>query len=136
MSMFLKVLKELEYPPIYLISPEQFNTLDPDPENQLGSACGIAAKYYPVICINPGMHGKERLNVIWHEVGHHLFPWKPHWWIECFANRMARGGGTGVYSIRYKKNPDMLPDRRTLLEMAKRSAKRLRKKYRVNAHWR
>jgi len=127
--MFLRILKELGWPPIYLIPPEQFQSLDGDKVGAL--AWGIASIRYPTISLLPGLSKKPRINTIYHELAHHLWPWKPHWWIECFAEKMAEGGGRGWYSRHYNHTVDDLPSRDSLLRMARRQSEKLKVKYQV-----
>ena len=62
---------------------------------------------------------------IWHELGHILFPSRPHWWIECYGEKMARtGNGDNRYSTRYAHTPEDLPSRVRLLELSRSAAKR------------
>ena len=76
---------------------------------------GMASVDYPIIAVAPGLKGKVRRNVIYHEIAHHLFPYRPHWWIECYAERMAGGGGRGYWSKRFDHSLDEMPSRQKLL---------------------
>jgi hypothetical protein len=139
-KVFLKIIKKLNYPPIFLIPPEQFAMLDGEEkkdENMVGDngkeiTLGIAAIEYPVITLYEDMGGKTLENVIWHEIAHHLWPWRKHWWIECFAEKMAGGGGRGDYSKMYGHTPDELPSKKKLLKMARKQAEKLKEKYKFN----
>ena len=134
-KVFLKIMKQLNYPPIFLIPPKQFEMLDGEEkreENKLDAITfGIAAVYYPVIAVRDDIGGKTLANVIWHEVAHHLWPWRQHWWVECFAEKMAGGGGRGDYSIKYGHTVDDLPPRHVLLRMARRQAEKLKERYKI-----
>jgi hypothetical protein len=135
MVLYMEIMKALDYPPVFLIPPEQFAMLE-GPEKKEDNSVnhyiqGIAAVRYPVLTVNPDLHGLTLINVIWHEVGHHLWPWKPHWWIEMFGEKMANGGGRGYWSARYNKTPDDLPSRSVLLKLARRQAKKLKEKYKI-----
>jgi len=132
---FLKIIKELNYPPIFLVSPHQFSMIDGEgkkDENSLSAlVVGIAATGYPIITIHSTLEGKERDNTIYHELAHHLWPWRQHWWIEMFAEKMANGGGRGYYSKKYKKKRTDLPTKARLRNMARRQAEKLKERYKL-----
>lgn len=119
--MYIKILAELGYPRIYLVPPEQYEQVDGE---KLGSYCGSASVDYPVVTIHTGLSGKARRNTIYHELGHHLFPSRRHWWVECFAEKMARGGGRGYWSKQTGHTVDDLPHRSYLLKLARRASAR------------
>jgi hypothetical protein len=130
MKGFLKIVAELGNPPIFLVSPRQFKAMEGD-ELHFYRAVGIASVDYPIIAIYPGLQGKARDNTIYHEIAHHLWPWRPHWWIECFGEKMAGGGGRGYYSGLSGHTPNDLPSRKKLLEMARRQSNKLKDKYKI-----
>ncbi len=133
---FLKIIKELNYPPIFLIPAQQFAMIDGvenRDENMVGGETfGIAATAYPVFAIRDDIGGKTLDNTIYHEIAHHLWPWRPHWWIDLFGEVMARGGGRGHWAMKYNKTPDDLPPREKLLKMARRQSEKLKSKYRID----
>ena len=104
-KVFLKIMRQLNYPPIFLIPPKQFEMIEGEEkkeDNAVGDQVfGIAAIDYPVIAVRDDIGGKTLLNVLWHEVAHHLWPWRQHWWIEAFGEKMAGGGGKGMYCEKY-----------------------------------
>lgn len=118
---FLKILEELDYPRVYLIHPKQFEKVEGDKINGL---CGNSSVKYPIITLNKGLRGKILANTIYHEIAHHLFPHRPHWWIECYAEKMARGGGKGYYARQHGHTIDELPNRTKLLELSRKATKR------------
>lgn len=118
-----KILKELEFPPVFLISTEQYEHID---GCSLEDDYGISSVVYPVFTIRKGLRGRVKENVIYHEIGHLLFPHRPHWWVEAFAEKMARGGGKGFFCARYGHSVDDLPPRSRLLELARRASKRMK----------
>lgn len=132
---FLKIIKELNYPPIFLIPPQQFEMLEGEENRQDNrvhrGVWGLAAIYFPVITVLPTLEGKEQDNVIYHEIGHHLFPEKEHWWIDLFGEKMARGGGRGEEAARHNKTPDDIPPRSELLKMARSRSRKLKRHYRT-----
>lgn len=121
---YVKILEELDWPPIYLVSPEQFEHVD---GTKLEGDFGIAAVNQPVITIRKGLRGRVKCNVIYHEIAHHLFPSKHHWWVELFAEKMAKGGGRGYWSHKYGHTIDELPPRSVLLKLARKASGRMKK---------
>lgn len=116
-------MKELDFPPVFLISTEQYEHID---GCSLEGDYGISSVKYPVFAIRKGLRGRVKENVIFHEIFHILFPNRPHWWIECAAERMARGGGRGFWSARYGKTINDVPPRSRLLELARRASRRMK----------
>lgn len=125
--MFLRILKELGWPPIYLIPPEQYEQFEGEALSNV--TWGYAAIYYPVITIHPDIGDKATENTIYHEIAHHLWPWRPHWWIDVFGEKMAGGGGRGWWAKSYNKTFDDLPPREKLVKMARRQAEKLKTRY-------
>lgn len=122
---FLKILAELGYPRIYLVPPIQFEKVDGD---KIDGLCGNSSIQHPIITVNKGLRGRVLSNTIYHEIAHKIFPHRPHWWIECFAEKMAGGGGRGSYSKMYNHSPSELPNRARLLELSKRATQRFNSK--------
>lgn len=102
MKGFLKIMEELGWPPVYLIPPKQYQQFAGEKMSRR-TTWGYAATHFPVLTILTGLKGRERDNVIYHEIAHHLWPNKPHWWIEIFGEKMAGGGGRGHWSTTYNK---------------------------------
>ena len=124
---YCNILRELGWPRIYLVPTEQYDQIEQDDNYRYQSdreTVGISGDIYPVISIRTSLHGKARTSTIYHEIGHHLWPNKPHWWIECFGEKMAGGGGRGYYSVMYNHSPEELPSRADLLKLARRSSRR------------
>lgn len=121
---FAKILEELDYPPVFLVSAEQFQNIE---GMSLKESFGIASGKYPIIAIRKGLRGRVKLNTLYHEIGHHLFPHRPHWWVDNFGEVMARGGGRGFWARKYKKPVEDMPSRRRLLQLARRAGARLKK---------
>jgi len=83
-------------------------------------------------------------NTIVHEIAHILWPNKPHWWVECFAQKVAPKEGlkearrlaslgygnayAGRYSRRYAHEIDELPGRAKCIGMARKRARGLYRK--------
>ena len=120
---FQKILAELDFPPIFMISIEQYEHID---GVSLESDDGISSVKYPVFTIRKGLRGKAKLNVLYHEIFHVLFPSWKHWKIECAAEKMAGGGGKGYWSRKYGHSVDDLPSRSYLLKLARRASKRMK----------
>jgi hypothetical protein len=125
MRAFDEIMEQLDWPPIYLVSAAQFESVEGDKVHGL---YGLAATTTPIITIHKGLKGKVLKSTLWHEIGHHLFPSKPHWWVEAFGEKMARGGGVGYYCRQHGHSVDDLPPRARLLRLAQLAAKRLNKK--------
>lgn len=120
----LKILRELNYPPIFIVPLEHFENL----EWKLEDAFGGYGDTYPIYTIRKGLRGRVLENVIYHEIGHRLFSYRPEWWIECYAQKMARGGGTGDYTKLHGHSPQELPSREKLLKLSLRANERLKTK--------
>lgn len=129
---FIKILEELGWPRIYLVDRAQFSSIDHDigPKEWREGLYGVASDQAPVISIKESLTGRERRNVIHHEIAHHLFPHRPHWWIEAYAQKMARGGGTGEYCKKYNHSVDDLPVRERLVLISRRASARFNKRKR------
>lgn len=127
MRAWIKILEETGWPRVYLVTPEQFERIEGD---KIKGADGIASETYPVITIRRGLTGKALKNTLYHELAHILFPHRQHWWVEAFAEKMARGGGKGEFCTQYGHSPDELPPRKKLIESARRASKRLNAKRR------
>lgn len=108
-----------------MIDPKQFEHIE---GVSLKGCHGISSTTYPVFAVHRGTQGKARLNTIWHEIGHLLFPSRPHWWIDLFGEIMARGGGRGCWATKYSKTPVDMPSRADLLVMARRASARMKRK--------
>lgn len=124
---FLRILEELDWPNVYLVDPKQFEKVDG--WNIRGSH-GMAGRLHPIITIARGTRGKVLRNTIYHEIAHKLFPYRPHWWIECASERLARGGGRGEWSILSGHTVDEMPPRNALLKTFRRASKRFNEKSR------
>jgi hypothetical protein len=123
---FLKVLAELGYPPIFMIDPKQFEHIE---GISLKGCHGISSTTYPVFAVHRGTRGKARLNTIYHEVGHLLFPHWKHWKVDLFGEIMARGGGRGYWANKYGKTPADMPPRSELLRLARKASQRMKRKW-------
>lgn len=119
---FLKILEELNWPPIFLTDPKQFAKVD---GVTMEGSDGLSNTTYSIISIRKGLRGRLLKNVLYHEIAHILFPHRPHWWIECAAERLAGGGGRGWWSIQYGYTVDMMPTRSNLLKMFRKASEKL-----------
>ena len=123
---FLRILEELDWPMIYLVDPKQFERVDGTP---IKGSWGMAGRYAPIITLEKGLRGKKLSNSIYHEIAHHLFPNRPHWWIECAAEKLAGGGGRGYYSFTHNHSVEELPSRSKLLNLFRQATKRYNDKH-------
>lgn len=128
MREFDRIMSDIGWPPIYLVSEVQMASVEPK-SGRLAGADGMASDWHPIITVRRGMSGKYLRNVLWHEIAHHLFPHRTHWWVEAFAERMARGGGMGDNCRKFGHSVDDLPDRERLLVLARRASERLKAKW-------
>lgn len=127
MKAYNAILEELGWPNIFLVSPEQFKKIDGE---GLEQSYGISGDKYPIIAIRKGLVWKTLRNTIYHEIAHIIFPHRDHWWIEAYAEKMAGGGGTGIYCEEYGHSIDELPSREKLLALSRKASARLNKNYR------
>lgn len=139
---FSRIVKELNYPPVFLIPRSQFAMIEGEEhkeENDVSlTVWGLAAVDYPVITIHPWLTGLAKDNTIYHEIAHHLFPEKPHWWIDLFGEKMAGGGGRGTHADKLGFTLAALPPRSRLLKMARLRSAHLKRAYKIarDKHWR
>lgn len=128
MKSYLQILMELNWPKIYLVPAKQFEAIEGEylykryPDGAV--AVGISAVNAPIISLHHGLRGKALRNTIYHEILHILYPWRPHWWVECAAEKLARGGGRGYYSGVYNHSPDELPSREKLVAQIRKQVER------------
>jgi hypothetical protein len=120
----MRILEELQFPPIFMIPLEQYEHID---GCSLSGDYGISSVKYPVFAIRKGLRGRVKENVIYHEIFHLIFPHWKHWRVECAAERMARGGGRGYFSVKYGHTVDDVPPRARLLATARRAAKHMKR---------
>ena len=125
MKTYENILRELDWPTVYLVSSSQFAATEGDKLSD--EEFGLAAVHYPIITINSGLRGRALKNTIYHEIGHHLFPHWKHWKVEAFAERMAGGGGRGYYCKKYNHSVDEMPVRSELIKLARRAGTRMKK---------
>lgn len=127
MRSFDRILAELGWPRIYLVSVEQFIQLEGWSPKE---AWGGQGDKYPVICIVGKPYPKQRLNIQYHEILHHLFPHREEWWREAVAEKLARGGGRGEWCRESGHTLDDVPDRATLVKLCIRASERWNRKKR------
>lgn len=131
MRLFDHILEELGWPNIYLVSPEQFKAME---GWDVHTVYGGAGEHNPTVTIVRSFDGKvldykTRKNVLYHEILHHLFPHRPHWWIEVVAQKLANGGGRGAYSKISGHTVNDVPSRQKLVKLIKRASKRYNEKH-------
>ena len=134
-SVYLEVLELMGWPNVYLVHPVQFQHIEGPKfclhKRGIGTGrytgseyTGFASEKEPAITSLDKMSTKELKNNLIHENLHKTLPWKRHWWIECAAEKLARGGGRGYYSAKYNHTPDDLPPYDVLLKQIQRASKR------------
>jgi len=121
MRIFDQILQELDWPNIYMVSPEQFHELEGWDPSDVWGGCGDK---HPVITVVGKPKTKMRRNIIYHEIFHHLFPHRPHWWIEMTAQKLARGGGRGEYSKISGHTLNDVSSREIIIKLAQRATRR------------
>lgn len=128
MRSFDRIIRLLGSPPIHEVSPSAFEAL-----------CGWSimddwggsdvVNGVRLVAFHPEAKGKVRINLQWHEVAEHLWPWRAvhqHWWILLFGVRMAGGGG--VEKTEWLRGHDIseLPPRAECLKRAQRAARKMK----------
>jgi hypothetical protein len=118
-------MRQLGWPPILYVEPELFEQYA---RWSIGDDWGGAetVRRVRIYSIHRDAQGVVRENMHWHEIGHHLWEWRPDWWIRFFALKMARGGGIGPTEWMNGHDISELPRRPVLLAMAIRQAERLK----------
>jgi hypothetical protein len=121
------ILKQAGYPPLRLAFDSEWKAIT---GHSLGRAWGRASKKHLLVGVRyQGRTLEQVKETLWHEVGHILFPSKPHWWVECFGEIMAgHGNGDNRYSQRYAHSPADLPGRAKLLALCRKAAVRLQQR--------
>ncbi len=133
MRSYLRIMEELGWPKIFLVCDTQFRAIEGDglyrdkhnkkyPRDEIYT--GISGTEAPIFAMRMNLRGKGLWNNIYHEILHILYPWRKHWWIECAAEVLARGGGRGYYSNKYGHTPEELPDREKLLHQIRLQVQR------------
>lgn len=110
---FRQLLELLDWPPIFLVSLEQFEHVAgwrPD-----GRWPGGNDARHRIITVIPGLKRKPRTNTLLHEMVHILEPNWAEWKIELVAEKIVGGGGRGEYCKLYGHTPDELPPRKSLI---------------------
>lgn len=125
MRTFERILSELDWPAVFLVSNQQFENTEGD---KIHGSYGISAVSYPTITLNKGLRGKVLRNTIYHEIAHVLWPYRKHWWIYLFGEKMAGGGGNGGVKYTRGHTMDELPTRSRLLQLARLASKRMKAK--------
>lgn len=136
MKSYLLILAELGWPRIYLVSDQQYRAIEgeglyKDKHNKRWEDIyyGASGEEAPVVTLRHNLRGKELRNTIYHEILHKLYPWRKHWWIECAAEILAKGGGRGYYSRTHNhKTEDIGYDREQLLHIVRLQVKRYNRK--------
>src|SRR3990172_6483069 len=110
------ILKEINLhgsSPIRLVFSDEWKEIT---GQNLGSALGRASREDMLVGIRYRDLALDDIKEnLWHEIGHILFPSKPHWWVECYGEIMSgHGNGEGRYSKRYAHSPSELPSREKL----------------------
>lgn len=118
---YLNILKELGWPAIFLIHPEQFQHVDGDKIEGLYGNSNAAG----FITVHPGLPYKVLRNTFYHEIGHILFPDKSEGWIWMYGHIMARGGDDGQEC---PEDDIVMPSRKVLLQMSRQAAKEFNKR--------
>jgi hypothetical protein len=119
------ILNRIGNPPIRLVFNDEWKQIT---GHDLGNAHGRASRRHHLVGVRyRGRTLAQIEETLWHEAGHLLFPSRPHWWIECYGEKMAgTGNGQGRYSARYGHTADELPPREKLVKLSRRRAAKLK----------
>jgi len=117
---FETIKRELGSPEIELITPSEF-------KERTGASLGYFLGRAnldgdKLITVKRNRPLGEIKNTLYHECLHILFRSRPHWWIECAAEKLSGAGVRGKYSSRYGHSPADLPSRVKLLQMIRGKA--------------
>lgn len=142
-QLFFEIRRQAGDPPIPLVSWEVASRWREDEAKGVMGYCLYMSK----VAVNPAQSIACAKNTIWHEIGHVLFPRKPHWWIYTYAALMSRRDNEDQYISdkreflsaraiggKLRHYPYMFPlqngfpRRRELLKMTKAASERYRAK--------
>jgi hypothetical protein len=126
MNVYTQILRELGWPNIILLPQEQYEHVY---KCKLDDAWEVSMERHVVV--HRSSRGVLKKNLIYHGIAHILFPSRPHWWIECYACRMARGGGTGYWTQSTGHSVSELPSRKRLVSLSRRASARFNKRRRT-----
>lgn len=133
-ELFRGAMEKVGNPPVHLLRPYEIKERGVPIGSFLGKCiyikmnrtgdCIIEDAFISVVYRN--RKKTEVRYTIYHEIGHALFPKKPHWWIECYALKLAHGKCMlGIYSFRYNHSPRELPTEAELLQISIEKSQRL-----------
>ena len=120
---FNAILKKLGNPPIRLVQSGEFYKIT---GARLGGFDGRCHPMRRIITVKRNREFVEIKDVLWHEIAHILFPSKPHWWIECFAQKLSGSPLAGHYTSKYCKSVKDVPSKAKLLDLARKSTARIK----------
>lgn len=118
------ILSALNNPPIRLLSDSEW-------KSETGCSVGscVGRSVYSTKIITTRYRKRMLIDVkktLWHEVGHILFPSKPHWWIERYGQIMSKNHDCYCrYAQRYNHSAEELPPRAALLRLSKAASLRV-----------
>ncbi|GAH35626.1 unnamed protein product, partial [marine sediment metagenome] len=96
--------------------------------HDLEGSIGFMDYYHRKITVLEDLSESETDMVIHHELGHCIYPEKPHWWVEVFAHKVSKRRGKGTYTERYNHSNKDLPNREMLITDARERMAICRKK--------
>lgn len=117
------ILAQIDNPPIRLLRPYEFRKVTGYGVN---SFLGRADRKTRVVTTKRNRGLSSIKKTLWHEIGHLLFPSKPHWWIDCFGVKMSGYNAYMHYAQKYGHCPKDLPSRNKLIELSKKATKRMK----------
>jgi len=130
---FNKIKQQLGNPPVSLVDQQTFKELTGVGLNNYVGRYGWYVDSFGNIYYIITLRYRKRTipqikKTIYHEIAHILFPSKPHWWIECFAEKLSGCKGYKHWATKYNHSTKDLPSRKKLIELAIKASKRLNSK--------
>ena len=123
-NIFKECKELLGNPDVELVHPEKWLEITDTPIED--DTVGMSSDYFKIITVVYGeLSSSEIREVTFHEIAHILYPNKKHWWVECFASKIAKTRNWFCYHAeKYGHSKKELPKRERLIEMARECVER------------
>jgi len=113
---FENIKQELGNPPVKLLTQSDYAMATGKPLGNFLGRIHIKKRLMTLRYRDRELYQVKK--TIYHELAHVLFPHKPHWWIECFADKMVGSKTRGRYALKYGHGVEELPPRTQLISLA------------------